>query len=184
VENYVPSLREVVEAEKLDPQCLSVAFHSDDQSRISIKDRHDIWVYDGERGAMWRAPTLQELFRGNRQPPAPSEMERYPEDYVSAFYFIERHLLTICAAQGDRTDAELEHLYSNLRRRPDGKSIGPEHDALWQVVALLLAMRPLSQAEFEAIFSQLARSVRRWKIGDTSRNYVAFLYRELDEDAD
>lgn len=80
------------------------------------------------------------------------------------FYFIEEHVLTLCAAKGDRTDQELEEVYAMLRRRPDGKSLGMVHDFLWQVAALLLGRHVLSEAEFEAIFGQLERSVRHWAL--------------------
>ena len=49
------------------------------------------------------------------------------------------------------------------------------HDFLWQCAALVLGMRALSQAQHEAIFGQLERSVRKWAMRPVSRNYVAFL---------
>ena len=45
----------------------------------------------------------------------------------------------------------MEEIYSILRRRPDGKSLGFVHDCMWQAAALMLATRPLSQGEFEVI---------------------------------
>jgi hypothetical protein len=76
------------------------------------------------------------------------------------------------------TDAkrqEMEEHYSALRRRPDGRSLGPVHDFLRQVCALLLGKHELSSAEFEAIAGQLERSVRKWALRPVSRNYVNFL---------
>ena len=84
-------------------------------------------------------------------------------------------MLTVCDAQGDRTDQELEEIYSMLRRRADGRSLGPMHDFLWQCAALVLGMHALSQAQHEAIFGQLARSVRKWALRPISRNYVTYL---------
>jgi hypothetical protein len=108
-------------------------------------------------------------------------MDHYPPEYVPIFYFVERHLLTICDSLGDRTDQEIEEIYSLLRRRPDGKSIGPVHDALWQTAAMVLGTHPLSQAEFDAIFGALARSTRCWGWGVVSRNYVAYLRSQITD---
>ncbi len=66
----------------------------------------------------------------------------------------------------------MKEVYSVLRRRPDGKSLGHLHDYMWQAAALLLASQPLSQAEFEAIMSRLERSCRTFRMGPTSTNYV------------
>ena len=89
------------------------------------------------------------------------------------------HLLTVCDAQGDPTDQEMEEIYSQIRRRPDGRSLGPVHDFLFQVSALTLGMHVLSQAEFEAIFGLLARSTRRWQERPVSRNYLSHLRSNL-----
>jgi len=73
----------------------------------------------------------------------------------------------------------MEEIYSALRRRPDGRSLGPMHDFLWQVAALTLGMHEVSAAEFEAIFGQLERSVREWALRPVSRNYVDYLRSSL-----
>ncbi len=78
-------------------------------------------------------------------------------------------------AFGDRRDAELRDIYSALRRRPDGRSLGFVHDYIWQAAALILGTRPLSQAEFEAIMARMERSCRTFEQGPTSRNLVAAL---------
>ena len=80
---------------------------------------------------------------------------------------------------GDRSDQELEEVYSMLRRRPDGRSLGAVHDFLWQVSALLLGSYPLSEAQFEAITGQLERSVRNWALRPVSRFYVGYLRKAL-----
>jgi hypothetical protein len=120
-----------------------------------------------------------EMLRGNRQPPA--YMDHYPKAYASHSYAIERHLPGICDIIGDRTDQEMEEIYSMLRRRPDGKSLGACHDVLWQVAALLLGCIPTSEAEFEAVFETLTRSARGWAIQPISRNYVEFLRKSSGE---
>jgi tetratricopeptide (TPR) repeat protein len=179
IEQFVPSLREVVERDGLHlAKTLTVALRADEKGRIHIPQREDIIVYDGRKGALWRVASLRELFRGNESPPP--DINRYPPEYATLFFSIEKQVLTACASAGDRTDHECEEIYSNLRRRPDGRSLGPVHDAVWQVAALLLAMRPLSQAQFEAICGQLARTARHWKEGASSRNYIAYIRRTFD----
>jgi hypothetical protein len=69
----------------------------------------------------------------------------------------------------------MEEIYATLRRRPDGKSLGAAHDFLWQVTAVLLGQYPISAAEYDAIFGQLARSTRHWAQAPVSRNYAAYL---------
>jgi tetratricopeptide (TPR) repeat protein len=171
--DLVPSLKDLVTAQGLNARKLSVAVEADNQRRIRVKDRHSIPLYDGSKLVYWPVPSLRELFRGHRLPPP--DMERYPPEYCRHFFFIEEHVLTVCEEQGDRTDQELEEIYSMLRRRPDGRSLGPMHDFLWQCAALVLGMHALSQAEHEAIFGQLERSVRKWALRPVSRNYVGYL---------
>ncbi len=66
-------------------------------------------------------------------------------------------------------------IYSNLRRRPDGRSLGFVHDYMWQAAVVMLGTRPLSQAEFEAILARLERSCRTFEQGPVSRNCIAAL---------
>ena len=143
------------------------------EGQIRVTNRQLVTLFDGGKVAQWRVASLRELFRGNR--PAPADIDRYPATHVPHFLCIEKHLLTVCNAQGDPTDQQMEEIYSAIRRRPDGRSLGPVHDFLVQVAALSLGMHVLSQAEFEAIFGQLARSTRRWQERPVSRNYVAYL---------
>ena len=173
-----PTLRSLVESESLDPERLSVPLEANDRGNIRVQDRHSVCVYDGKKMARWQVPGLGELFRGTRTPP--SDMDHYPEEYCPHFYFIENHVLTVCSAKGDRTDQELEEIYSMLRRRPDGRSLGTVHDFLWQVAALLLGTRLLSGEEFEALLGALERSTRKWGLRPVSRNYVAYLHRTFE----
>ena len=122
---------------------------------------------------------MRELFRGDKAPPP--DMERYPPEYARCFFGIEKHVLTACEVEGNRTDQEMEAIYSALRRRPDGKThLGPLHDFLWQAAALTLGMHRLSQAEFESLVGQLERSVRKWALRPTSRNYVRHLREQWE----
>jgi hypothetical protein len=173
----LPALRSLVESEGLNPDKLRVALQADDRGNIRVQDRHSVPVSDGQKIAHWQVPTLGELFRGSQAPPP--DMDHYPEAYCTHFYFIETHVLTVCATKGDRTDQEMEEIYSMLRRRPDGRSLGAVHDFLWQTAALLLGSQVLSGAEFEAMCGALERSTQKWAMRPVSRNYVAYLHNNL-----
>jgi hypothetical protein len=177
VTDFIPALRTIVEGSGLDPDKLTVGLEVDDRRNIRIQDRHSVPVTDGEKAVVWPVPTLAELFRGNQAPPV--DMDHYPEDYVPHFMFIESHVLAVCEAKGDRTDQEMEEIYSMLRRRPDGRSLGVVHDFLWQVSALLLGTHVLSAAEFEALITALEHSTRKWALRPVSRNYAAYLHQTL-----
>ena len=154
-------------------------FEADDRGNIRVQDKHFVPVYDGKKMARWQVPALPELFRGNRTPPP--DMDHYPDEYTPHFLFIENHVLTVCQAKGDRTDQEMEEIYSMLRRRPDGRSLGTVHDFLWQVTALLLGTQVLCATEFEALIGALERSTRKWGLRPVSRNYVAYLHQTFGE---
>ena len=173
--DLAPSLRPLVEAAALKPDKLSVALETDHRRNIRVVDKHTVAVTDGEKMIGWPVPALAGLFRGSQTPPP--DMDHYPEAYTPHFFFIENHVLTACKAMGDRTDQEMEEIYSMLRRRPDGRSLGALHDFLWQVVALLLGTRALSAAEYEALIGALEHSTRKWGLRPVSRNYVAYLHQ-------
>jgi hypothetical protein len=122
--------------------------------------------------------SLRALFRGDKQPPTLGD---YPEAYNDVFMLLDLHALEFSRVFGDRRDAEMLEIYSNLRRRPDGKSLGPAHDYMWQAAALILGSRPLSQAEFEAIMGRLERSCRTFEMGPGSKNYVATIHGTLGQ---
>ena len=176
--DLIPALRQLVEAEGLKPDELSVALEVGDRRRIRVVDKHSVPVTDGAKVVRWPAPALVNLFRGSRTPPP--DMDHYPEAYTPHFFFIEKHVLTVCDAIGDRTDQELEEVYAMLRRRPDGRSLGVLHDFLWQVAALLLGTQVLSAAEFEALIGALEHSARKWALRPVSRFYAAYLHQSLD----
>lgn len=176
--DLVPPLRELVAAAGLDSLHLTVALPTDKSGdKIDIQDRHQILLHDGEKFGEWHVSSLRELFRGNQTPPP--DMNHYPPEYCRFFYTIEKHFLMVCDVHGDPTDKELEEIYATLRRRPDGKSLGPVHDAVWQIAAFMLGIYALSQAEFDAIFGQLARSTRHWQLGLVSRNYIDYVRQTL-----
>lgn len=135
-------------------------------------ERRFMTLTDGEQTWNWEAESLRGLWRGAKQPPV---LGAYPEAYNDAFMILDFHVLELCELLGDRTDAEMKEVYSALRRRPDGRSLGFAHDHMRRAAALVLGTRPLSQAEFEAIMARLERSCRTFEEGPASRNYLAAL---------
>lgn len=180
--DLVPTLRQIVEAEGLNPDKLIVDIEADNRGNIRVLDKHSVPVHDGNKMVRWQVPALGDLFRGSRTPPP--DMDRYPEEYTPHFFFIENHVLSVCEAIGDRTDQEMEEIYSMFRRRPDGRSLGALHDFLWQVSALLLGTRVLSAAEFEALIGALERSTRKWALRPVSRYYASYLHQSFDQLSD
>ena len=178
VEDFVPGLREEFERRPLNrKRILQVAIpvKNPEEHRRPIPagiDRRELSLSDGNEFWFWEPDSLRGLFRGSRQPPVLGD---YPEAYNDAFIIFDLHVLEISKFFGDRRDAEMEEIYSALRRRPDGRSLGFVHDYMWQAAALVLGTRPLSQAEFEAIMARLERSCRTFNMGPSSRNYAASL---------
>lgn len=176
--DFVPELRQVFTQPPFNPRKMILA-------AIPVKnpkehhglvpadaDRHLVSMTDGKEFWHWEVESLQSLFRGDRKPPVLGD---YPEAYNDSFILFDLHVLEISKFFGDRRDAEMKEIYSALRRRPDGRSLGFVHDYLWQAAALVLGTRPLSQAEFEAIMARLERSCRTFELRPSSRNYAATL---------
>lgn len=187
IADFVPALREEFAERPLGPKRLLLA-------AIPVKnpnehprpipagtDRQSVSLTDGKDFWLWETDSLRALFRGYKQPPVLGD---YPEAYNDAFIIFDLHVLEISKFFGDRRDAEMKEIYSVLRRRPDGRSLGFVHDYMWQAAALVLGTRPLSQAEFEAIMARLERSCRTFEMGSTSRNYVASLRTTLGQTGD
>ena len=144
--------------------------NEDKMVHSSADDRGNLMLSDGKESWQWEVDSLKELFRGSK--PAPSMQHASPPpEYQGSFILLELHVLEIIRAFGCPRDAEMQDIYSSLRRRPDGKSLGYLHDHMWRAAALMLGIRPLSQTEFEAIIGRLERSCRTFGQGPSSRNY-------------
>lgn len=187
LEDFVPSLREALADQSLDldDSMLLAAVptadgNPDDPPQPVELDRRLIHLVVGDNLCEWDVDSLRSLFRGDRKPPTLGD---YPDVYKEEFLILEIHLLQISDIFGDRRDDEMREIYSLLRRRPDGKSIGFVHNYMWQAAAIMLGTRPLSQAEFEAILSRLERSCRTFSMGPGTRNYINAL-RGMFEDED
>ena len=173
------SLRHAAEAGGVEVARLRLSLPLGEGDTALRSPRNEIWVSDGVGQALWRVEALRPLFRGARQPPPDAAMERYPKEYVLFFAGIEQGVLLFCALTRQPTDAECLELYAQMRRRPDGRSLGPLHDVIWQSAAVALGLRPWSEAEYTAVLGQLARSARHFKIGLSSRNYIGYLQQTI-----
>ncbi len=178
LDEFVPDLRAEFEKQSFDLEkaiLVAVPIKDPEKHKTPIpaeKDRRELYILQGKNLCIWKTDSLRSLFRGNKQPP---ELGNYPEHYNDSFALLDLHALEISRFFGDRRDAEMKEIYSMLRRRPDGKSLGFVHDYMWQAAAWVLGTRPLSQAEYEAIMGRLERSARTFERGPTSRNYVTTL---------
>lgn len=187
LEDFVPSLRQEIERQPLDLKNIILAgvpVKNPEEHPTPVPagiDRGALYLSDGKKVCHWETDSLRALFRGDRQPPVLGD---YPEAYNDSFMLLDLHALEISKFFGDRRDEEMLGIYSALRRRPDGKSMGFIHDYMWQAAAIVLGTRPLSQAEFEAILARLERSCRTFAMGPTSRNYVSTLRTTFGQEDD
>jgi len=136
----------------------------------------EIIIVCNDEDVVWQPPSLQSLFRGDLRPP---EFGAYPVGYDDAFLVLDLHALEYGSLLGDPTDLEMRDVYSNLRRRPDGRRGSFLHEYMWQGAALMAATRPISQDEFEGILARIERSCRTYRVGLASRNYLASLHETL-----
>ena len=182
LEDFVPSLRRAIELQPLNLEKIilaAVPVKDPAEHRTLVPagmDRRSLYLTTGKAVCLWETDSLRALFRGDRKPPVLGD---YPEAYNDSFSLLDVHALEISKFFGDRRDEEMLEIYSALRRRPDGRSLGFVHDYMWQATAIVLGTRPLSQAEFEAILARLERSCRAFAMGPTSRNYIAALRQTL-----
>lgn len=174
-EEFVPELRAEYEKCPMDlDKAILVPLQMDEAIKRQapvprIADRHKLIILQGETTWSWELASLRSLFRGDKQPP---HLGDYPEAYNEVFTLLDLHALQFGDVMGDPRDKEMEEIYSALRRRPDGRSLGLLHDYMWQAAAWVLGTRVLSQAEFEAIIARLEKSCRTFQMGPTSRNYI------------
>ncbi|MFW6151514.1 MAG: hypothetical protein ACOC6C_00910 [Verrucomicrobiota bacterium] len=179
--DLVESLQTVASEGGLAPEDLFLSILFEPERTPAKKDRSIVLLGNGQKIIDWSVESLSSLFRGDHQPPPVNEMEHYPERYVPFFYRIEYNVCRYCRTMDlNPTDAEFLDIYSQMRRRPDGRSTGDLHDMIWQSAALVLGLRPWSEAEYCAVFGQLARSARHFKMGSASRNYIGYIRGEMD----
>lgn len=181
--DLVPSLQQVSKASGIKPDAIFLSIILAGPADEKRPPRTDILIGDGTRVAEWRVESLRQLFRGDRQPLPENEMAHYPEAYIPFFHRVEYNVLRYVShlTQSIPTDSEMLDIYTQMRRRPDGHSLGILHDVVWQSAALVLALRPWSEAEYQAVFGQLARSTRHFRMGPSSRNYFGYLQSSFEQ---
>lgn len=141
--------------------------------RSAFQDRTKIVLIakDSSEFVVWEVPSIRALFRGSDKV-SPDVMQEPPPEYNVFFQKIERHVVDFGAAGYTPFDEEFIEVYSTMRRRPDGKSLGFVHDIVWQAAAFELGLRPWSEDEYTAVFNRLTKSAKTFKIGKGSRNYI------------
>ena len=183
IENFAPGLRQLVEGSRFDPKkfvSVAVPVRNPNERPLvpALRNRSEIALTQGDETWSWQVDSLRTLFRGEKVPPALGDI---PNAYIDCLMLLEMHVLEISRFFGDRRDSEMKEIYSALRRRPDGKSLGFVHDYMWQAAALMLGTHVLSEAEFETILSRLERSCRTFEQGSTSRNYIEALKMTMEQ---
>jgi hypothetical protein len=121
-----------------------------------------------------RLKSVAALCTGTTRPP---DFSAGPTDaYMPFFMLLEHTVVAVCARAGhDEKDAEIERVYRQLRRRPDGKDANPLHGYLQAAARLYLSIHDTSEAEYEAVLGRLARSAGRYADGASSTNYLRLI---------
>ncbi len=128
---------------------------------------------------VWHVPSLASLFRGTAKPPASQEgVQLYYTPFITHF---ETGVVQMAAGlDADPTDEDMERVYSQMRRRPDGKGLSVLQNAVWQCAAYSLAYHEIGAAEFEAVMRRLAISAATFRTHAVSRNYIVNVRYVLD----
>lgn len=151
----------------------SVMLPTDDAGRPAASDA-PFMVRRGsapglELHALGDAP-LRSLYRGGR---VVAEFgSTPPSEYDMVFAFIERPLALFAASSAQPVrDQDFEKLFTELRRRPDGRYQSPLYRYFQAILRALLLLRPTSESELDAVLRRLARSARTFSEGATSTHY-------------
>lgn len=122
-------------------------------------------------------PPVSSLFRGDRK--CPEILGEPPDELLPFIYVLERTAAGWCAETGTVVrDTQFEQLFTDLRRRPDGRG-GPLFQYVRAAAQVALMMRPTSASEFDAVVRRLARSARTFTAGPLSTNYFELALKSL-----
>jgi hypothetical protein len=155
------------------PEMLRVAIQRDENKKV-LTPRDETAVMGNEGLVLVKLKPLSQLFTGSAVPPDLSRTP--PPQYQPFFLLLESTAANYCAATGKpETDDELERLYRQLRRRPDGEDKHPLFAYLRGAARLYMSLRDVSQAEFEAVLNRLSQSAKWHSSHVGSTNY----YREV-----
>ena len=147
----------------------TIGIEVDDHGRVQPVG-NEIVVIAGPNTAHVALKRISELFTGTKTPPS---FRKGPTDeYVLFFAVIELTVMSFCRSAGRREyDAEIERLYTHLRRRPDGHDSNPLFSYMQAAVRLYMSAFDVSQAELDAVCRRLSQSAGHFGLGPTSTNY-------------
>lgn len=154
----------------------SIVIVRDDQGKaIAPSAEVAVDTEEGQKNLALRP--IRELFSGNARP---GDLSKGPTPELEPFFLLLEHtVVQFCDADGrDETDQDMERIYSELRRRPDGAG-GRLHAYLRAAARLYMSCRDVSQAEYEAVMNRLVRSARTFSQPPLSRNYLWTLRQTL-----
>jgi len=134
--------------------------------------RGQIALVVGEQLVSLTLRPLSESFTGNVEPP--SFANGPTPKYLPFFALLERTVIEYCrAARRREYDEELERLYRQLRRRPDGEDKNPLFAYIQAAARVYVSLVDTSRAEFDAVLNRLSRSASHFRTSPMSTNYCA-----------
>lgn len=130
----------------------------------------EVLVVAGAKSARVTLKKISALFTGTKTPP--SFRDGPPEEYLLFFALIEGTVIEFCRRAGRlEYDAEIERLYTHLRRRPDGRDANPLFSYMQAAARLYMSTFAVSAAELDAVCRRLSRSASHFALGPTSTTY-------------
>lgn len=155
----------------------TVGIEVNDQGRVQPVGQNVV-VIAGSKTAHVTLKKVSELFAGTKTPP--SFRDGPTDEYLLFFALIEMTVIDYCRCAGRAEyDAELERLYTHLRRRPDGHDANPLFSYMQAAARLYMSVVNVSQAEFDAVCRRLSKSAGHFGMGPTSTNYCEVLATSL-----
>jgi hypothetical protein len=156
---------------------LRLDFARDAQGKLALLG-DDVVVRVNDEQKRVTLPRVQALFRGDAKAPS---LEGEPSARLMPFfYLLEATVLRFCDEDGrDETDQEMERIYSELRRRPDGKD-SALRSHLRAAARLYMMEHEVSLAEYEGVMRRLVKSARTFSMPPLSRNYVETLRSTIE----
>lgn len=156
----------------------TVGIEVDDQGRVQPVGQNVV-VIAGPKTAHVTLKRISELFTGTKTPP--SFRDGPTDEYVLFFAMIELTVIDYCRCAGRAEyDAEIERLYTHLRRRPDGQDASPLFSYMQAAARLYMSAFNVSQAEFDAVCRRLSKSAGHFGMGPTSTNYCEIVGSSLN----
>ena len=138
----------------------------------------EVPVESGGKFAIVGLRSIPRLFTGAVRPP--SFAHGPTDEYLPFFAVIEVTAVGYTRSVGRAEyDEEMERLYRQLRRRPDGTDSNPLFSYLQAAARLYMSLRDVSRDEFEAVAQRLSVSARHFAAGPSSTNYLRSVGRHL-----